>query len=46
MMRWPGQEQVSLLGYEPATPVTGSMWRMWQWYQAEAPGRENASTPA
>jgi UDP-glucuronate 4-epimerase len=35
-----------LLDYKPATPVTEGMWRMWQWYQAEALGRDNASTPA
>ena len=35
-----------LLDYEPATTVAEGMWRMWQWYQAEALGRENASTPA
>jgi UDP-glucuronate 4-epimerase len=33
-----------LLDYKPATPVAEGMWRMWQWYQAEALGRANAST--
>ena len=35
-----------LLDYNPRTPVTEGMRRMWQWYQADILSRKDASTPA
>jgi UDP-glucuronate 4-epimerase len=35
-----------LLDYRPDTPVAEGMQRMWQWYQGEAAGGEDAAPPA
>ena len=39
------EKAIQLLDYNPGTPVTEGMRRMWQWYQADILGRKNASTP-